>query len=230
MSSRDHPAPGLPDGLVLVATKCAASDRHDEWLAWYCDEHVPALVDGAVTSASVWRLDGAPPPGGPGPGHSHVTRIDIDGDPRAGARALHERVARMRREGSVHPAHAETALSVWAGHGPTHPPLDADSPRTAMIVAEVMCTDPAREAEWDEWYDRQHVPDMMASDAFAAASRWVRATRRGAGCDFLTVYEVADFDAAEAVRRSAAVMPELIASGRKHECHTGGPTLSLNAE
>jgi hypothetical protein len=217
-----------PDGLVLISTKCTSSARSVEWEAWYVDDYLPLLVGGPITRASAWRLDGAPAPGGPGPGHTHTTRIDLHGDTIAGATDLDAAVARIRADGRMHPAHAEIAVDLWSAHGPAHPPLDAESPRRAMIIAEVMCTDPAREAEWDRWYDDQHVPDMLSSEAFAAASRWVRTPRRGSGCDHLTVYEIAGFDAAEAVRRSAAVMPGLVAAGRKHECHTGGRTLALN--
>ncbi len=215
---------------MFVATKCTTVDLAEEWSAWYTDDYLPALVGGAVVAATRWCLGGTPAPGGPGPGHSHVSRLDVEGDPAEAARAVRRGVAEMRRGGRIHPAHAETAVDVWAAQGATAPVIDAASPRTAMIVAEVMCTDPAREPEWDAWYDDQHVPDMLSSGAFAAATRWVRVPRRGAGCDHLTVYEVTGFDAAEAVRRSAAAMPGIIAAGRKHECHTGGKTMALDAE
>ena len=31
-------------------------------------------------------------------------------------------------------------------------------------------------------------------------------------------------------RYPAAVMPGIVAAGRKHECHTGGPTMALDAD
>ncbi len=99
---------------------------------------------------------------------------------------------------------------------------------TGLIVAEVVCTDPARSAEWDDWYTDQHLPDMMASDAFAAGHRWTRNEPRLGGPNHLTVYEIAGRSVTDAIAQSAAIMPGLIAAGRKHPCHTGGRTLALN--
>jgi hypothetical protein len=90
-----------------------------------------------------------------------------------------------------------------------------------------MPNDPAREVEWDEWYDREHVPDMLASGAFTAATRWRREPRRSLGADFVTLYDVSLPSIDEAVARSAAVMPGIVAAGRKHPAHTGALTLTL---
>jgi hypothetical protein len=70
---------------------------------------------------------------------------------------------------------------------------------------------------------------MMASGAFAAASRWQRTDPRPGSANHLTVYEIAGGSVDEAIERSAAVMPALTARGRKHECHTGGLTWALDA-
>jgi hypothetical protein len=90
-----------------------------------------------------------------------------------------------------------------------------------------MANDPTRESEWDEWYDREHIPDMMASDAFSAATRWRRDPRRPLGADFVTLYDVTLDSIDEAVARSAAVMPGIVAAGRKHPTHTGALTITL---
>ena len=211
--------------LVLVATRCARADAADDWFDWY-SHHLDDLGDGSTVSATRWRLADAPPPGGPGPGHSHVTRIECTTWPTESLDRLRTRRDELRRAGRIHPAHAETALEIWTAHGG---PQETGTARSS-IVAEVLCTDPAREAEWDRWYDEQHLPDMMATGAFATGSRWVRHPRRGVGCDHLTVYDIADTDAATAVAVSAAAMPALIAAGRKHEGHTGGRTMALDAE
>ena len=231
--------------LVLVATRCARAGAADDWFDWYT-HHLGDLGDGSTVSATRWRLADAPPPGGPGPGHSHVTRIECTTSPTESLDRLWTRRDELRRTGRIHPAHAETSLEVWAAHGgpqetgtahggpqgtgTAHGGPQGTGTARSSIVAEVLCTDPAREAEWDRWYDEQHLPDMMATGAFTTGSRWVRHPRRGVGCDHLTVYDIADTDATTAVAASAAAMPELIAAGRKHECHTGGRTMALDAE
>jgi hypothetical protein len=95
------------------------------------------------------------------------------------------------------------------------------------ILTNVLCNDPAREAEWDAWYDEQHVPDMLSCGAFGAMSRWLRTPRRRAGSNFLTLYDVSTETVEEAVQRSAATLAEIVAAGRKHETHAGALTVTL---
>ena len=91
----------------------------------------------------------------------------------------------------------------------------------------MLCNDPAREAEWDAWYDEQHVPDMLSCGAFGAMSRWRRTPRTRVGSNFLTLYDVSTETVDEAVERSAATLAEIVAAGRKHETHTGALTVTL---
>ena len=95
------------------------------------------------------------------------------------------------------------------------------------ILTNVLCNDPAREAEWDAWYDEQHVPDMLTCGAFSAMSRWERTPRSRVGANFLTLYDVATDTVEEAVERSAVTLAEIVAAGRKHETHAGALTVTL---
>jgi hypothetical protein len=71
----------------------------------------------------------------------------------------------------VHPAHTVIDGGVYVAHGAfATKPVPTDALR-GHILAHVMANDPAREQEWDEWYDREHIPDMMASEAFSAPRR-----------------------------------------------------------
>jgi hypothetical protein len=91
----------------------------------------------------------------------------------------------------------------------------------------VLCNDPAREEEWDRWYDEQHVPDMLSCGAFGAISRWRRTPPARVGSNYLTLYDVSTDTVAEAVERSAATLAEIVAAGRKHETHSGALTITL---
>jgi hypothetical protein len=68
---------------------------------------------------------------------------------------------------------------------------------------------------------------MLSSGAFSALSRWRRVTPRPVGANHLTLYDVATPTVDEAVTRSAATLAEVVAAGRKHECHTGALTVTL---
>ena len=205
---------GLAADLVVIAVKGAAPTPVERWLAAY-----RPIVDTA--GGSLWAVEGSGDGRGPGPGHTHTTLLpapDLEGYERS--------VAAARTSGRLPVGHAEIRRDVWQPRRSIRAE-GAAGPVTALILAEVLCTDPEREAEWDSWYDGQHLPDMMASGAFAAGSRWYRTPTRPGGTNHLTIYEIAGIDLEEAVARSAAILPEIAATGRSHECHTGGPTLKV---
>ena len=68
---------------------------------------------------------------------------------------------------------------------------------------------------------------MLSCGAFSAMSRWRRLTPSAAGPNDLTLYDVATPTVDEAVARSATTLAEVVAAGRKHECHTGALTVTL---
>lgn len=192
------------EDLLVILTKAADPAATADWVSAY-----GALLE--AVSGSLWALDGPAPSAGSGPGHTHVALVPAD---RVDAHDACERPV----------SHAEIRRTRWRPAGGT---VLEDRPAAALILAEVLCADPARVAEWDAWYDAQHLPDMLATGAFVAGSRWHREPPAAHGTNHLTIYEIAGLDLAEAVERSAAALPELLAAGRRHGCHTGGPTLSL---
>jgi hypothetical protein len=205
----------LLNELTLVAAKPLQSGDQ-AWAAW--------LTGVAVDRGGrLWKVLDPGPAGRPGPGHSHVVHL-----PRGEVASYDQTVEAGRVDGTT-PTHAEIDRANWTR---TREPVigeDADA-ISGMIVAEVLCADPRREAEWDAWYDQQHLPDMMASGAFVAGSRWHRATSRPGSTNHLTVYEIAGISVEEAIERSAAVMPGIIERGHKHSSHTGGRTWALARE
>ncbi|MFT5202628.1 MAG: hypothetical protein ACI9C1_002021 [Candidatus Aldehydirespiratoraceae bacterium] len=205
----------LLNELTLVAAKPLLSGDQ-AWAAW-----LTSVV--ADRGGCLWKVVDPGPAGRPGSGHSHVVHL-----PR-GEVASYAREIEAGRVGGAATAHAEIDRADWtrAREPVIGEEVDAIS---GMIVAEVLCADPKHEAEWDAWYDQQHLPDMMASGAFVAGSRWHRATSRPGSTNHLTVYEIAGISVEEAIERSAAVMPGIVERGRKHSSHTGGRTWALACE
>jgi hypothetical protein len=164
----------------------------------------------------------------PGIGFTHVTIYELDDtDVTAqAARALDAGDA-LRAEGRTHPAHVTVAADVFGAHGRFGEKPEPSAALRGHILTYVLCNDPAREAEWNAWYDEQHVPDMMSCGAFGALSRWRREPRIRAGSNYLTLYDVATDTVDEAVQRSATTLAEVVAAGRKHETHAGALTLML---
>lgn len=87
-----------------------------------------------------------------------------------------------------------------------------------LVLAD--CTDPAREEEFNRWYDTVHLPDLLATGLFHTASRYVAASgeaRGGGEARYLAMYET-DRAITEAVNAFAREhRPRLRAAGRLSE-------------
>jgi hypothetical protein len=216
-------------GLLLLSVKCVRAAEEPGWDAWEDDVHVPALCgpDGAW-AATRFELTARPAPGMPGIGFTHVTILELD-DPDVAAQAARILAVDddLRRTGDWHPAHAAIAAEAFVAHGPHGDKPAPSAARTGHILTHVLCTDPARVDEWDRWYDDEHVPDMLSCGAFSAMSRWRRVEPRAVGPNHLTLYDVSTPTIDEAVARSATTLAEVVAAGRKHECHAGALTVTL---
>lgn len=76
---------------------------------------------------------------------------------------------------------------------------------TFTFVAHTNC-EPGRDEAFNEWYDRVHVPEVLAIDGFVDATRYrvEPVSEPGAAHHYLAVYTVAAPSAEEAQRRLAA--------------------------
>lgn len=216
-------------GLLVVYSKCIRAPEEPAWDAWEDDVHVPALcAAGGPWVATRFELTARPQPGMPGIGFTHVTIYELDdSDVAAQATRTLDADDALRAAGGVHAAHACVGAEVFTAHGPFGSKPEPSHALRGHILTNVLCTDPSREAEWDAWYDEQHVPDMLSCGAFGAMSRWHRTPRVRTGSNFLTLYDVSTDTVEEAVERSAATLAEIVAAGRKHETHAGALTVTL---
>jgi hypothetical protein len=216
-------------GLLVVYAKCIRAPEEPEWDVWEDTVHLPAVCAGnGPWAATRFELTTRPEPGMPGIGFTHVTIYELDDDDvdAQAARALTGDGA-LHRDGRMHPAHATVGADVFAAHGRYgHKPAPSPA-RRGHILTHVLCNDRSREAEWDAWYDEQHVPDMLSCGAFGAMSRWRRTHPVSVGANHLTLYDVSTPTVDEAVQRSAATLTEIVAARRKHVTHTGALTVTL---
>lgn len=218
---------GMTSALLILHEKCNKPAEEGDWVRWHLDTHDADLARAFdARHVTFWQLAQKPQPGMPGLGFSHVTIVELDRSADADVRP-DAVLGALRAEGKVHPSHTVVDAQLFVAHGAfaeKAPPTDR---LRGHILAHVLPNDPAQERDWDEWYDREHVPDMMASEAFSGVTRWRREPRAPVGPNHITLYDV-ELDSIElAVERSAAVMPGIVAAGRKHPAHTGALTLTL---
>ena len=59
-----------------------------------------------------------------------------------------------------------------------------------MLVVGLNCSDQAKEAEFNEWYNTIHFPDVLETAGFARATRWEHISPGEKDAKFLALYEV----------------------------------------
>ena len=85
----------------------------------------------------------------------------------------------------------------------------------AIVLVFTNCADPAREAEFNEWYKSTHVPDILQAEGFVAATRYQLLGEPGPGQGkFLAVYEVEADDLPTALGGVQKRLAEVTAQGR----------------
>ncbi len=212
--------------LLLAYTRCNQPAREEEWSAWYDDTHLPDVIEAGADVASRFALTQRPAPGMPSIGFSHVAIYEFRGfDAAARLELALGRDSETRRLGRLHPNHCLIQVDVLQIHKGRR--LDPSPKLRGLIYVSVMCNDPLRTAEWNQWYDEQHLPDMMASGAFAAGSRWLRRESAPYGPNDVTFYDVTDCSVEDAIEVSARALRDLTAAGRKLDCHAAGMSVTL---
>ena len=63
------------------------------------------------------------------------------------------------------------------------------------------CTDAAREAEFNEWYDKTHIPDVLETTGFIRATRYENIEPAEGEPKFLAIYEIETDDIDEFKKR-----------------------------
>ena len=85
--------------------------------------------------------------------------------------------------------------------------------------------DPARVAQFNDWYDNLHLPDALRSPGFVRARRYERAGFHDGRAQFLAAYEIDSADIEETMRQRRAMREEEVKKGR---ASTSFPNLSFS--
>jgi hypothetical protein len=63
-----------------------------------------------------------------------------------------------------------------------------------LFVVETNCADAAREVEFNEWYDKTHLPDVLETPGFIRATRYENTEPSEGEAKFLATYEIETAD------------------------------------
>ena len=59
-----------------------------------------------------------------------------------------------------------------------------------LLVVETNCADAAREGEFNDWYDKTHLPDVLQTRGFIRATRYENTEPSAGKAKFLATYEI----------------------------------------
>ncbi|MBI2328502.1 MAG: hypothetical protein HYU85_02525 [Chloroflexi bacterium] len=86
-----------------------------------------------------------------------------------------------------------------------------------LQVVETNCADAAREAEFNEWYDKTHLPDVLETPGFISATRYENSNPAEGQAKFFAAYEIETDDIDAFMKRNRDNMAKKRAEGRFSE-------------
>jgi hypothetical protein len=86
-----------------------------------------------------------------------------------------------------------------------------------LLVGETNSNDPAREAEFREWYTQTHLPDVLAIPGFNTAALYENPEPAEGRGKFIAIYEIEGDDIEEMKKSLAEAGAKMWAEGRISE-------------
>ncbi len=83
-----------------------------------------------------------------------------------------------------------------------------------LLVVETNCADATREAEFNEWYEKIHFPDVLETPGFIRATRYENIEPSKGKAKFLAAYEIETDNIDRFMKAHNANMDKKRAAGR----------------
>ncbi|KAH9854560.1 hypothetical protein C2E23DRAFT_726234 [Lenzites betulinus] len=203
----------MPGGLLFVYSEPGSAVSTEEFNDWYDNEHVPlrlpipgfqtwsrwAAVDGKTPSyAAVYGLSAPSVASDPAHAHLGATRSDREKSIMSRASLIDRRTYAL----------CEPAVAPSAGY-------DRAQPGPFVCIAEVDIK-PEAEADFNRWYDEEHIPMLSRIPGWVRSSRFVLVDAAAAGADaggvraakYFALHEIADLESMERPEFKASLATE----------------------
>ena len=90
-----------------------------------------------------------------------------------------------------------------------------------LRVVKTNCADVVREAEFNEWYDKTHLPDVLETPGYIRATRYENIEPSEGEAKYLALYEIETDDINAVMKASRDNMDKKRAEGRSSELLVG---------
>ncbi len=89
-----------------------------------------------------------------------------------------------------------------------------------LLVVETNCDNAAREVEFNEWYNKTHLPDVLETPGFIRATRYESTELSEGKAKFLATYEIETDNIDGFIKAHSANMTRKRAEGRGSDLMT----------
>ncbi len=86
-----------------------------------------------------------------------------------------------------------------------------------ILVAESNCSDPAREEEFNHWYNTVHIPDVLETPGILRGTRFKTDEPREGHGKYLAIYDVETGDIEQLMKTFGEIVTEKWQQGRWSE-------------
>jgi len=175
-----------PAGIVLAITNCNDPSKEDEFNYWYNHIHGPDVTGFGVFRHFTRFINANPKPGE----GKYLAICEISQDDVAGvwATALPEMRARLQEQRRYSPLlQAVTPGVAFKRLGGEF--AAAGKPTRGILAVLTNCKDPAREEEFNRWYNDVHIPDILDTGAYHTAYRYESLAPQVTKGKYLALYE-----------------------------------------
>lgn len=207
----------MPERFYLALSNCTDPDRESAFNPWYDETLIPTIL--AVPGIrGAWRYVSTHQRAGEA---KYVALYDIDEDIRQVMRDLRANREQVGQEGKwidcidipFVSTFRCTHTTVASGQQAPSPSARVDMPRAILFVLS-RCTDSAREAEFNRWYNDVHIPDIFESPGILSCFRYENTHRKEGEPHYLALYELASNDTKAIMDGLNAVMTAKRRQGR----------------
>jgi hypothetical protein len=199
-----------PNGLQLAITNCTDPSKTEEFNYWYNHMHVPDVTAPGIFRHAI-RFANNDPASEAG---QYVATYETTWEDVSKARPAYlEAGAKLRQTGERGtPLIREVTFGVFKRLGGEF--SAATRPALGILLVLSNCKDPAREQEFNRWYEDVHIADILDVGAFHTAYRYESLDPAATKAKYLAIYETDQLDAAKAREKHAAVRADWEQRGR----------------
>lgn len=208
--------------ISLFETHCDP-DREDEYNDWHENVHVPDVLatPGFVRARRYVNKEFRDGRG------KYLVIYDIETDDiEKTMQARLEKRAEEHKQGRSSASRPNLAFPLWRDvlfrqfFEMAAPQSSASRTGKWVNLVEQECT-PGREAEYHDWYNNMHIPDILQTPGFVSARRYeIREPRDGRG-KYLAVYEIETDDIDATMKTRLAKRNEEAKAGRASSSRPG---------